>query len=160
MCYHYTIGECASANFRSQATAKIKRFPLRKSQTLHFLYLGGMLQLLNLIGSELKPANDGGWLDQIEPATGEITGRLPRSKASDVDQAYAAAAQAFPTWSTTPVEGRAACLRKLAQLISHNSAQLATPVPENTRPVSMSRHRPHVRMWLCVRRVMFRVPQP
>ena len=61
-----------------------------------------MLQLLNLIGSELKPANDGEWLDQIEPATGEITGRLPRSKASDVDHAYAAAAQAFPTWSTTP----------------------------------------------------------
>ena len=98
-----------------------------------------MLQLLNLIGSELKPANDGEWLDQIEPATGEITGRLPRSKATDVDHAYAAAAQAFPTWSTTPVEGRAACLRKLAQLISHNSAQLAEAESrDNGKPISLA----------------------
>ena len=92
---------------------------------MHFVYLAGMLELLNLIGAQLKPAQDGQWLDQIEPATGQVTGRLPRSNAADVEDAYAAAAQAFPSWSATPIERRAACLRNLAALVNQHSETLA-----------------------------------
>ena len=99
-----------------------------------------MLELLNLIGAELKPAQDGHWLDQIEPATGRVTGRLPRSKKADVDEAYSAANEAFPIWSVTPIEHRAACLRNLAALIKQHSDVLAhAESQDNGKPISLAK---------------------
>ena len=106
---------------------------------MHFVYLAGMLELLNLIGAQLKPAQDGQWLDQIEPATGQVTGRLPRSNAADVEDAYAAAAQAFPSWSATPIERRAACLRNLAALVNQHSETLAqAESQDNGKPIRLA----------------------
>ncbi len=87
----------------------------------------------------MRPARDGEWLDQIEPATGHVTGRIPRSKSIDIDDAYSAADQAFNGWRTTPIEERAACLRKLAGLIHKNRKALAqAESQDNGKPVSLA----------------------
>ena len=138
MCYHYTIGDCPKL-FSFKTSAKIKRFPLGKRETSHFLYIEAMLELLNLIGKEMKPAHSGEWLDQIEPASGQVTGRLPRSKSPDVANAYNAAQQAFKGWSTTSVEERASCLRNLAHLIHQHREELArAESQDNGKPISLA----------------------
>ena len=54
-------------------------------QSTHSNYLGGMEQLQNLIGGELRGAVSGEWLDKIEPATGEVYSQIPRSNEADVN---------------------------------------------------------------------------
>ena len=54
--------------------------------------------VLNLINGVLQPALGGEWLDNVEPATGAVYGRIARSDADDVEAAVAAARAAFPEW--------------------------------------------------------------
>ena len=54
--------------------------------------------ILNLIDGQLVPAAGGGWLDNVEPATGKVYSRIPRSGAEDVEAAVKAARKAFPGW--------------------------------------------------------------
>ena len=54
--------------------------------------------------------------DVINPASGEIIGKLPHATREDLDRALAAAARAFETWKkTSPIE-RGKVLRKVAEL--------------------------------------------
>lgn len=71
------------------------------------------------------PAESGEWLDSINPATGEVWARIPRSAAADVAAAVDAAQRAFPTWWGLPTRQRAAHLRKVAELLSETTHQLA-----------------------------------
>ncbi|MFD0688761.1 aldehyde dehydrogenase family protein [Actinomadura fibrosa] len=79
----------------------------------------------NLIGGELVPASDGGTLDSVNPATGEVWARIPRSTAADADAAVAAARAAFPRWAGLPAAGRAHYLRKVAKVFAANVRELA-----------------------------------
>ena len=109
-------------------------------QSAHSNYLGAMEQLQNLIGGEFKDATNGGWLDNIEPATGAIYGRIPKSGAKDVELAVQAAAKAYPTWSATPFEGRAKCLRRWAQKVEeHAHALIQAESKDNGKPVSLAK---------------------
>ena len=68
--------------------------------------------LQNHIGGSFRDAHGTGTLDLIDPATGEVDGRIPLSDADDLDAAYAAAAAAFPIWrDTTPAERQLALFR-------------------------------------------------
>lgn len=70
----------------------------------------------------LKNYIDGVWLnsagadtqDIVNPATGEVSGRLALSPAEDVDRAVAAARRAFESYSRASVEERAALLNRIA----------------------------------------------
>ena len=54
--------------------------------------------------------------DIVNPATGQVVGRLPHATREDLDQALAAAQRAFGSWRrSSPVE-RAKVLRKVAEL--------------------------------------------
>jgi acyl-CoA reductase-like NAD-dependent aldehyde dehydrogenase len=54
--------------------------------------------------------------DVINPASGEVIGKLPHATREDLDRALAAAARAFETWKkTSPIE-RGKVLRKVAEL--------------------------------------------
>ncbi len=54
--------------------------------------------------------------DIINPASGEVIGKLPHATRDDLDRALAAAARAFETWKkTSPIE-RGKVLRKVAEL--------------------------------------------
>lgn len=98
------------------------------------------MQLMNLIGGELTGPVDGLWLDNIEPATGQVFSQIPRSKQADVERAVQAAQRAFPAWSATPLEERAACLRRWGQLIAQHSENLiVSESQDNGKPVSLAR---------------------
>ncbi|MBO0841759.1 MAG: aminobutyraldehyde dehydrogenase [Nocardioides sp.] len=68
----------------------------------------------NVIGGELVPAASGATYDVADPATGQVYARAPMSGAEDVDRAYAAAADAFETWSTTTPKVRSEALLRIA----------------------------------------------
>ncbi|MEV7619713.1 gamma-aminobutyraldehyde dehydrogenase [Microbacterium sp. NPDC089321] len=68
--------------------------------------------LQNHIGGSLRDAHGTGTLDLIDPATEEVYGRIPLSDQRDLDDAYAAAAAAFPVWrEKTPAERQLALFR-------------------------------------------------
>ena len=67
-----------------------------------------MDDILNLIDGAHLPAQSGTWLDNVEPATGAVYGRIPRSGEADVEAAVAAARAAFPAWRAWPPAERRA----------------------------------------------------
>jgi aldehyde dehydrogenase (NAD+) len=69
-----------------------------------------------LIGGEWGPAAGGETIDVINPATGELLLRVPRSGSADVDAAVRAAADAFPAWRDTSPVMRADLLRRWGAL--------------------------------------------
>ncbi|WP_067134975.1 aldehyde dehydrogenase family protein [Microtetraspora malaysiensis] len=79
---------------------------------------------VHLIGGEWVPAIGGETIDVINPATGEVLGRVPRGTAADVDAAVRAAAAAFPAWRDTNATARGALIQRWAQLIEQHEAEL------------------------------------
>lgn len=75
-------------------------------------------------GQWQNPAS-GEWLDSVNPFTNKTWSQIPRSNAQDVAQACQAAALAFPHWSKTHPNQRAALLRKLADKIAAHTDHLA-----------------------------------
>jgi aldehyde dehydrogenase (NAD+) len=87
--------------------------------------MGELMEFSNLIGGELRPASGGATLDSVDPATGEVWARIPRSTAEDAEAAVAAARKAFPAWSAMPAAGRAHFLRKVAGVFAKHAQELA-----------------------------------
>jgi succinate-semialdehyde dehydrogenase/glutarate-semialdehyde dehydrogenase len=54
--------------------------------------------------------------DVVNPATGEVLGKLPHASQADLDRALAAAQKAFETWRHSSPMDRSAILRKVGQL--------------------------------------------
>jgi len=77
-----------------------------------------------LIGGEWVPAAGGETIDVINPATGELLLRVPRSGAADVDAAVRAAADAFPAWRDTSPVVRAGLLRRWADLCREHAQDI------------------------------------
>ena len=65
------------------------------------------------IGGEFTESDSGEWMDSVNPATGEVHGRVPAGTVSDVDRAVRAAAAAQPEWGAKSVWERGDLLRKL-----------------------------------------------
>lgn len=84
-----------------------------------------MQKIQNYINGELVAPQSGQYLDNYNPAEGKVYSLIPDSDASDVQLAVDAAAKAFPSWSTMPVEKRSAVLQKLADLIDRDLDKLA-----------------------------------
>jgi len=66
-----------------------------------------------------------GTLDVINPATGRTLTAAPRADRAQLEQAVAAAKAAFPTWSATPLQHRAALLVKLAEALEAEQGEFA-----------------------------------
>lgn len=73
----------------------------------------------------------------VNPATGEIIGRLPLASPEDLDDAVAAATAAFPGWRDTPAYDRSKILRAAGQWLRDNAADIgrATTI-EQGKPVA------------------------
>jgi malonate-semialdehyde dehydrogenase (acetylating)/methylmalonate-semialdehyde dehydrogenase len=67
-------------------------------------------------------------LDVLDPATGEVLGRVPLSGPSEVDQAVRVAAEAFESWQDEPVTRRARRMFGLQALLERQLDELATLV--------------------------------
>ncbi len=87
-------------------------------------------------GEWRKTARD---LSVLNPATEEEIGRLPRAEKRDLDDALAAAARGFATWSrTAPVE-RANVLFKAAALMRERQDNIATAITaEHGKPLAQA----------------------
>ena len=89
------------------------------------LDVGGLLPGgTQLIGGEWVPARAGETLAVLNPATGETLADVPRSGEADVDDAVAAAADAFPAWRDTSPSARGALLLRWAELCREHGAEL------------------------------------
>ncbi|MET0373261.1 MAG: benzaldehyde dehydrogenase, partial [Rhizorhabdus sp.] len=73
-----------------------------------------------------------GVADVIEPATGDILGRIGQADAGLVAKAAQIAAAAQPGWERTAFDTRAAVLRKVARLIEDRFGDLATWIIRET----------------------------
>lgn len=97
-------------------------------------------KILNYIGGKLLAPVAGGFIQNIEPATGRAYSLIPDSGPDDVDNAVLAAKDAFPAWSNTPYTERSRILVKLADLILENLDALARAESrDNGKPVSLAR---------------------
>jgi len=79
-------------------------------------------------------------IEVIEPATEKVMAEVPRAGADEVDAAVAAAKAAFGAWRAVEPAERAATLRRLADAIEAEAAELATIEARNAgKPISDSR---------------------
>ena len=83
------------------------------------------VRLANLIDGRLQAPLGNTYLDVFEPATGRAFAQCPDSDARDVGAAVAAAKRAAPGWAATPIDERARCLNRLADLVERDLDMLA-----------------------------------
>jgi aminomuconate-semialdehyde/2-hydroxymuconate-6-semialdehyde dehydrogenase len=100
-----------------------------------------MTQIHNYINGELIAPKDGQYLDNYNPAKGEVYSQIPNSNATDVELAYQAAKVAFPAWSATSKEERSNIMLRIADLIDKNLNALALAESiDNGKPVKLATH--------------------
>jgi acyl-CoA reductase-like NAD-dependent aldehyde dehydrogenase len=79
-----------------------------------------------VIGGELVDSSSGETMQQVNPATNEVIGTVPRSTEEDVDRAVAAARSAFEgAWARVSACKRARLMMKLGELIRERIDELA-----------------------------------
>jgi aldehyde dehydrogenase (NAD+) len=72
----------------------------------------------NFIGGRWVSSNSGEWIENRNPAnTRDLIGRFPLSTTTDVDQAVAAAKDAFDGWRRTPAPKRAEILFRVGEIL-------------------------------------------
>ena len=71
------------------------------------------------------PSTGTGVLEVIDAGTEDVIGTIPDGTPADVDAAVRAAAVAFASWSTTPVEERAKTLGRIGEALAARSDELA-----------------------------------
>lgn len=84
-----------------------------------------MDKILNYINGELVAGKQNKFLDNVNPATGQVYSLVPDSDASDVEAAIDAAAKAFPAWSKLTADERANYLNLISKKISEKIDALA-----------------------------------
>ena len=90
-------------------------------------------------GQYINPMQDN-WLDNFNPATGEVYGKLPNSSKADVENAYKAAKAAFPSWSQTTLEERSRILIRISELLESNLQRLAeAESKDNGKPITLAK---------------------
>lgn len=98
-----------------------------------------MADIKNFIGGKFLDPITEKFLDNYEPASGSIYGRIPDSGEKDLDLAVDAAARAFPKWSALPITRRSEMLLRLSELILNNLDKLARAESrDNGKPVSLA----------------------
>jgi len=96
--------------------------------------------IANYIGGQLQAPLNGNYMDNVNPATGEVYSQTPDSDIKDVDAAVAAAKAAFPAWSVTTLEDRFKILNRIAELIDENLDALAlAETNDNGKPLWLSK---------------------
>ena len=94
----------------------------------------------NFIGGKFQAPFSGNYIDNINPATGELIGKIPESNEKDIAEAVNAAKKAFSQWSVTPVEKRFHVLNTIAELIDQHIDELAlAETTDNGKPLWLSK---------------------
>ncbi|HEU4588286.1 MAG TPA: CoA-acylating methylmalonate-semialdehyde dehydrogenase [Gemmatimonadales bacterium] len=75
-------------------------------------------------------------LDIHDPSTGSVIGRVPLSTSAEVDAAVAAAAQAFPEWSSRPIKERVQVFFRYRELLERHASELAALISEENGKIA------------------------
>lgn len=98
-----------------------------------------MQRLEHFIGGAFVAPVEDGWLDNIDPATGQCIGTLARGSAADIDAAVAAAKAAAGPWASTEPTARAALLHAMADGIEADmDAFVLAESIDTGKPVSLA----------------------
>ena len=98
------------------------------------------MTIKNYINGKLIAPEDGNYIDNYNPSIGEVYGQIPNSSKEDVENAYQAAAKAFPKWSNSTLEERSEILSKIADLILEKLNVLAeVESKDNGKPISLAK---------------------
>ncbi len=99
------------------------------------------MQIQNYIGGSLINPSSNLFLDNYNPAQGKVYSYIPDSEKEDIEKAYKAAKEAFPSWSKTTREERFRIMMKIADLIEqkHDELALAESI-DNGKPVKLAHH--------------------
>jgi aminomuconate-semialdehyde/2-hydroxymuconate-6-semialdehyde dehydrogenase len=96
--------------------------------------------IANFIDGQYQAPLQQQYLDNIEPATGNIYGKIPDSCNEDVELAVTAAKKALPAWRSLPLEDRADYLIAIAQEIELQLEEFAlAEAIDNGKPISLAR---------------------
>lgn len=96
--------------------------------------------LENYIGGNLIGPLSGKFIENTNPATGEVFCHIPDSDEKDITIAVKAAQKAFPLWSVTPVETRFKILHDIAKLVDVHLEELALAETTDTgKPLWLSK---------------------
>lgn len=99
-----------------------------------------MQKIANYINGELVIPESGNYIDNYDPSNGKVYSLIPDSDEHDVEKAYKAAKNAFPSWSITPKEQRSQYLLKIAALIEKNLDKLAMAESiDNGKPLKLAK---------------------
>lgn len=84
-----------------------------------------MKKILNYIDGKLEEPIDGLFLDNINPATGQVYSIIAHSNEKDIATAFSAAQNAFSTWRYMVAEERFKILNRIAEMIDLKKEDLA-----------------------------------
>jgi aminomuconate-semialdehyde/2-hydroxymuconate-6-semialdehyde dehydrogenase len=79
----------------------------------------------NYIDGKIVPPISGSYIDNFDPALGEVYSLIADSDERDVEKAVASAKGAFPLWSGTPAEERFEVMMRIVALIERDMDTLA-----------------------------------
>ena len=97
------------------------------------------MKILNYINGQFIPAKNNLWINNYNPATDEVIGKVPKSTNEDVEIAVHAAKDALPKWRQLSKNERASYLLKLSSKIEENINDLALLETRDTgKPLSTS----------------------
>jgi aminomuconate-semialdehyde/2-hydroxymuconate-6-semialdehyde dehydrogenase len=98
------------------------------------------VKLQNYINGQLNAPAANQYIDNYNPATGELYSYIPDSDEQDVEQAIKAAQAAFPSWSNTSAEKRGQIMMRIADLIDQNMDRLAEAESiDNGKPLKLAK---------------------
>ena len=99
-----------------------------------------MSEIWNFINGEFVAPSSGKYIDDINPATGEILGKIANSQSEDVQNAVDAASVALKSWSSLSMEQRIDWLNKIADALESNKELIAETESRDTgKPISLAR---------------------
>lgn len=93
-----------------------------------------------LIGGKFVDASDGGKLDIVNPATGEVIDSVPAGTLDDLDKAISLAVEGQKEWNNVPLHEKTRILEKYACLIEENVEEIAKVMcEEGGKPIEQCR---------------------
>ncbi|MCB9186740.1 MAG: aldehyde dehydrogenase [Flavobacteriales bacterium] len=99
-----------------------------------------MQRILNYINGQFTEPESRAYLDNYNPATGEVYSLIPDSDAADVALAVQAAKAAFPSWSSLSREERSQHMLNVAKRISERLDELAeAESTDNGKPLWLAK---------------------
>ncbi len=100
-----------------------------------------MKKLANYINGEFQAPVNGKYIDNYEPATGEVYSLIPDSDESDVLLAVEASEKAFPLWANMTGEERGKIMQRIADGIENRMEEFAAAESkDNGKPLSLAKH--------------------